>query len=84
MTGARRLLIAIPSASGDVVRRAVEDATALGLETRTVPALDELVSGRLGAAAIREVQVDDLLRREPVVDRRARPARVRRAARPCW
>ena len=67
VTGAHRLLIAIPSASGDVVRRAVEDATTLGLETRTVPALDELVSGRLGAAAIREVQVDDLLRREPVV-----------------
>jgi len=66
-TGARRLLIALPSVSGDVVRRAVEDATRLGLETRTVPALDELVSGRLGAAAIREVEVTDLLRRDPVV-----------------
>jgi FlaA1/EpsC-like NDP-sugar epimerase len=67
VTEARRLLIAIPSASGEVVRRAVEDATRLGLETRTVPALDELVSGRLGTAAIREVEVTDLLRREPVV-----------------
>jgi FlaA1/EpsC-like NDP-sugar epimerase len=67
VTGAHRLLIAIPSASGDVVRRAVEDATALGLETRTVPALGELVSGRLGATAIREVQVEDLLRRDAVV-----------------
>src|SRR4051794_13543012 len=67
VTGARRLLIAIPSASGPVVRRAVEDATKLGLETRTVPALDELVSGRLGAAAIRQVEVTDLLRRDPVV-----------------
>jgi FlaA1/EpsC-like NDP-sugar epimerase len=65
-TDARRLLIAIPSASGDVVRRAVEAATDLGLETRTVPAMDELVSGRLGAAAIREVRVEDLLRRELV------------------
>ena len=74
VTGARRLLIAIPSASGDVVRRAVEDAHALGLETRTVPALDELVSGRLGAAAIREVEVTDLLRRDPVVIERTRPA----------
>ena len=67
VTGARRLLISIPTASGDVVRRAVVEATALGLETRTVPALQELVSGRLGAAAIREVEVTDLLRREPVV-----------------
>ena len=67
VTGARRLLIAIPTASGDTVRTAVETATALGLETRTVPAMSELVSGRLDAAAIREVQVQDLLRREPVV-----------------
>jgi FlaA1/EpsC-like NDP-sugar epimerase len=67
VTGATRLLIAIPSASGEVVRRAVLEATALGLETRTVPALEELVSGRLGTAAIREVEVTDLLRREPVV-----------------
>ena len=66
VTGARRLLIAIPSASGDTVRKAVDDATALGLETRTVPSLDELVSGRMGATAIREVQVEDLLRRDPV------------------
>lgn len=67
VTDARRLLIAIPSASGEVVRRAVEHATRLGLEARTVPSLDELVSGRLDAAAIREVQVEDLLRRPPVV-----------------
>jgi FlaA1/EpsC-like NDP-sugar epimerase len=66
-TGARRLLIALPQASGPVIRRAVEDATNLGLETRTLPALDDLVSGRLNATAIREVEVDDLLRREPVV-----------------
>jgi FlaA1/EpsC-like NDP-sugar epimerase len=66
VSGARRLLIAIPTASGDVVRRAVEDATRLGLETRTVPALADLVSGRLNAAAIREVEVEDLLRRAPV------------------
>jgi FlaA1/EpsC-like NDP-sugar epimerase len=66
VTGARRLLIAIPTASGVVVRRAVEAATRLGLETRTVPALDDLVSGRLNASAIREVLVEDLLRREPV------------------
>lgn len=64
--GARRLLIAIPTARAEVVRKAVEAATRMGLETRTVPAMDELVSGRLGTAAIREVQVEDLLRRDPV------------------
>jgi FlaA1/EpsC-like NDP-sugar epimerase len=67
VTAARRLLIAIPSASGDVVRAAVESATSFGLETRTLPALADLVSGRLATAAIREVRVEDLLRRPPVV-----------------
>ena len=66
VAGARRLLIAIPSASGDVVRRAVESATEIGLETRTLPAIGDLVSGRLAAAAIREVRVDDLLGRAAV------------------
>jgi FlaA1/EpsC-like NDP-sugar epimerase len=66
VTGARRLLIAMPGATGDVVRRAVEEATRLGLETRTVPSMGDLVSGRAGASAIREVRLDDLLRREPV------------------
>ena len=66
-TGARRLLIAMPAAPGPAVRRAVEQATALGLETRTVPALGDLVSGRASASAVREVRLEDLLRREPVV-----------------
>ena len=66
-TGARRLLIAMPNAAGEVIRRAVEDATRLGMETRTVPALEDLVSGRANATAIREVRVDDLLRREPIM-----------------
>jgi FlaA1/EpsC-like NDP-sugar epimerase len=65
-TGARRLVIAIPTASGDLVRRAVEDANRLGLETRTLPAFEDLVTGRLSAAALREVRVDDLLRRATV------------------
>jgi FlaA1/EpsC-like NDP-sugar epimerase len=65
-TGARRLLIAMPMAPGAVVRRAVEEATNLGLETRTVPPLGDLVTGRATEAAIREVSVEDLLRREPV------------------
>ncbi len=65
-TGARRLLVAIPTGSGDVIRRVVEQAHHLGLETRTLPPFADLVSGRLSTAAIREIKVDDLLRRSPV------------------
>ena len=66
-TGARRLLIAMPSVSGDVIRRIVLEANRLGLETRTLPPFEDLVTGRLSMAAIREIRVEDLLRREPVV-----------------
>jgi FlaA1/EpsC-like NDP-sugar epimerase len=65
-TGAERLLIAMPSASGGSVRRALEAGQRLGLDVRTVPPLRELVSGQVQLSKVRPVRVDDLLRREPV------------------
>jgi FlaA1/EpsC-like NDP-sugar epimerase len=65
-TGARRLLVAMPSASGEVIRRVVTEANRVGLETRTLPPFEDLVAGHLSIAAIREIRVEDLLRREPV------------------
>ena len=64
-TGAGRLLIAMPSASGSSVRRALEAGQRLGLDVRTVPPLRELVSG-VQLSKVRPVRVDDLLRRDPV------------------
>jgi FlaA1/EpsC-like NDP-sugar epimerase len=60
------LLIAMPRASGSVVRRVVREAYDAGVKTRTVPALFEILSERVSVTAIREVVIDDLLRREPV------------------
>jgi FlaA1/EpsC-like NDP-sugar epimerase len=60
------LLIAMPRASGSVVRRVVRAAFDSGVKTRTVPALFEILSDRVSVASIREVQIEDLLRREPV------------------
>jgi FlaA1/EpsC-like NDP-sugar epimerase len=60
------LLIAMPRASGSVVRRVVRAAFESGVKTRTVPALFEILSDRVSVASIREVQIEDLLRREPV------------------
>ncbi len=63
---ATRLIIAIPNASGPVVRELVKAAREAGLETRTVPGLAELLSGRANVIQLREVEIQDLLRREPV------------------
>jgi FlaA1/EpsC-like NDP-sugar epimerase len=61
------VLIAIPSASGDVRRKVVETARAAGVPVKTLPALHELIAGDLDLAGqIRPVEVEDVLGREPV------------------
>ena len=65
-TGARRLLITVPNASGEVIRQIIREATRLGLEVRTIPLIHELFDGTIDAYKIRRVKVEDLLRRPPV------------------
>ena len=61
------ILIAIPSASGEVRGRIVEAARAAGLPVKTLPGLTELVSGdRDLTMQLRPVEVEDVLGREPV------------------
>lgn len=62
------VLIALPSSDGRVVREIVgriEGAKA-GLKYRIMPGVYELLSGQVGINRIREVQIEDLLRRPPV------------------
>jgi FlaA1/EpsC-like NDP-sugar epimerase len=61
------LLIAIPSASGDVRQRIVNASRDGGVPVKTLPGLYELIAGDHDLAAqIRPVQVEDVLGREPV------------------
>ena len=61
------LLIAIPSASGEMRRQIVDVARAAGVPVKTLPGLNELIAGDQALAQqIRPVQVEDLLGREPV------------------
>jgi FlaA1/EpsC-like NDP-sugar epimerase len=63
---AEELIIAMPRAPGTVVQRVVRAAYEAGLHTRTVPGIFEILDGRVSIGALREVQIDDLLRRDPV------------------
>jgi len=66
-TGAEVVAIAIPSASAAEMRRIVELCERANAPIRTVPRLEDVVSGRLAASELREVAVEDLLDRKPVV-----------------
>jgi FlaA1/EpsC-like NDP-sugar epimerase len=61
------ILIAIPSAKGDQMRRIVEVCDKSGKKFRTLPAIGELIDGSVSLKAIREVTLGDLLGREEVL-----------------
>ncbi|QDC51229.1 polysaccharide biosynthesis protein [Candidatus Methylopumilus universalis] len=63
---ARHAIIAMPSAKHQERRKALELANELRLEVLTVPAIDDLISGRLNVSQIRPVDVEDLLGRDAV------------------
>jgi len=60
------ILIAIPSARGDVMRRVVELCDRTGKRYRTIPKIGELIEGRISVNAIREVRLEDLVGRQEV------------------
>src|SRR2546426_99669 len=60
------VVIAMPTAPGRVVRKVVRAAMDAHVPTRTVPALFEILSGRVSLSHLRKVEIQDLLRREPV------------------
>ena len=64
--GVQELVIAMPAAPGSVVRAVLQAAQAVGIPTRTVPGLFEIISGRKSVRSLRNVEIEDLLRREPI------------------
>ena len=64
--GVSELIIAMPSAHGDVIRKVVRAGLDCGIPTLTVPSLPELITAKTNGTRLREVEIQDLLRREPV------------------
>ncbi len=59
------VIIAIPSAPGQVVRRVTDLCRIKGVSFRTMPSLHELIGGKVSVSRLRDVDITDLLRREP-------------------
>ena len=60
------ILIAIPSAKGEEMRRIVHICEETGQPFRTIPAIGELIDGKVSLKAVRNVTVEDLLGRDEV------------------
>jgi FlaA1/EpsC-like NDP-sugar epimerase len=60
------IIIAMPSAPGPVVRQVVRAALDCGAAARTVPSLPEILSAKVSQTSLREIEIQDLLRRDPI------------------
>lgn len=61
-----KIIIAMPSASGDVIREIVGICEKTGVDLKIMPGVFDVVSGKVDTKEIRQVQVEDLLGREAV------------------
>jgi len=64
--GINEIIIAIPSAPGGLVRMVNDVCRLKGIPSRTMPGIYELIGGKVNVSRLREVDITDLLRREPV------------------
>lgn len=60
------VIIAMPTASGSVVRAILELCNRAGVRSRTMPGMFELLDGQVSVGRLRNVDIADLLRRSQV------------------
>lgn len=60
------IVIAMPSVSGKIISDIVEICHTTPADVKTLPGMFDLIDGNVTVSQIREVQVEDLLGREPV------------------
>lgn len=64
--GINTVLLAIPSASRQRRNEIIARIQAAHVQVRTLPSVSEIAQGRVGLSDLRELDIDDLLGREPV------------------
>jgi FlaA1/EpsC-like NDP-sugar epimerase/EAL domain-containing protein (putative c-di-GMP-specific phosphodiesterase class I) len=64
----RKAIVAMPTASGQTIREIVDLCQATGIKTSTLPGMHEILNNRdrVGLGILRDVKIEDLLRREPI------------------
>ncbi|PKO20981.1 MAG: hypothetical protein CVU38_17145 [Chloroflexi bacterium HGW-Chloroflexi-1] len=62
----RQVIIAMPTARGVEIRDIVRICGEAGVQARIIPGIYELLDGSVSVKQVRDVRIEDLLRREPV------------------
>lgn len=62
----KQVIIAMPTAPGKTIREIVRICEQAGVETKLIPGIYELIGGTVSINQLRNVQIEDLLRRAPV------------------
>lgn len=61
-----KVIIATPSAGAKFVRRLVEQCQSSGVRFKIIPCLNEILKGEVNVSHLRDVEIEDLLGRDPV------------------
>lgn len=64
--GIEDIVIAIDQAHSKEIRRIIDLCTAIPVKAQIVPSLNEIAHGRVSVSRIRDVQIEDLLGRDPI------------------
>ena len=62
----QQILIAVPSAKGDQIRRIVDTCRKCNTSYKILPGIGELIDGRVSVKLLRDISYEDLLGRSPV------------------
>lgn len=61
------VIIAIPSARGKILHELVNRCERCKLRFKTLPSIGEIIDGKIAVSQIKDVDIEDLLGREPIV-----------------
>ena len=65
--GVKQMIIALPSANSQTIKEAVELGRKAGVKNiKIIPPITEIIDGQISTKDLREIEIEDLLGREPV------------------
>ena len=61
-----KAVIAMPMVAGEAIREILNICNRNSIKASTIPGINEIINGRVSLDSIRDIRIEDLLRREPI------------------